>query len=55
MIYLNKKEIYWRTAETSEYTIDYIDQDGKSHDYHPDFFIENRYIVALYTEYRSKI
>ena len=45
MVYLDSKNISWRTGENAEFKIQYIDYDGQFRNYFPDFIIKNRIMV----------
>lgn len=48
MIYVIEKHKFpWKTAESKEYQIEYIDWKGTKRSYFPDFIIEEKYLVEI--------
>jgi hypothetical protein len=48
MVYVIERfKLTWNTAEIKKYSIDYIDWNGTKRTYHPDFIIENKYLVEI--------
>lgn len=37
----------WRTAETAEFTVEYVDPYGKTKKHYPDFFVDNKFVVEV--------
>jgi hypothetical protein len=44
---IDRYNIKWESGENKKYKIQYIDRDGTSRNYFPDFIIENKYIVEI--------
>jgi hypothetical protein len=44
---IDRYNIKWESGENKKYKIEYIDRDGTSRNYFPDFIIENKYIVEI--------
>jgi hypothetical protein len=48
MIYVIERfNLKWESAEKKKFKIDYIDYTGNKRTYHPDFLIENKYLVEI--------
>lgn len=37
----------WKSAETREYKIDYVDWKGNNRTYHPDFIVDDQYLIEI--------
>jgi hypothetical protein len=47
---LEKDNLKWRSAETKDLTIKYVDWHGKERNYNADFLVEERYLVEIKPE-----
>jgi hypothetical protein len=48
MIYIIERfSMNWKTAETKAYKIEYVDYKNSKRTYHPDFIIEDKYLVEI--------
>lgn len=48
--FLSATGCIWETAETSKFKIEYIDWEGKTRNYFPDYFVNNKYLVEIKPE-----
>lgn len=48
MIYVIERfNLKWENAETKQFRINYIDWNGNKRTYHPDFLIDNKFLVEI--------
>ena len=47
MIYLDENKIIWRSGESNQFTVEYIDYKGTSRTTRPDFFINNNELIEI--------